>query len=116
MSFDEYAAHDDDVETCEPLTDEAITEAVVSQCDDGRTDPESSDDPLELDGMVQNQIWTPADSHKKRKSSGHLYNFIDVLLRLKLMFCKTNCLNWATEALDVVENALIKSTCQMCTF
>ena len=31
MSFDEYAAHDDDVETCEPLTDEAIIEAVVSQ-------------------------------------------------------------------------------------
>ena len=49
MSFDEYAAHDDDVETCEPLTDEAIIEAVVSQHDDS-TDPENSDDPLEIDG------------------------------------------------------------------
>ena len=50
MSFDEYTAYNDDVETCEPLTDETIIKAVVSQRDDGSTDPKSSDDPLELDG------------------------------------------------------------------
>ena len=47
MTFDEYASHDDDVETCEPLTDEAITEAVIDQCDDGSAD---TDDPNEVDG------------------------------------------------------------------
>ena len=46
MTFDEYASHDD-VKTCEPLTDEAIIEAVIGQCDDGSAD---TDYPNEVDG------------------------------------------------------------------
>ena len=83
MTFDEYASHDDDVKTCEPLTDEAITEAVIGQCDDGSAD---TDDPLEVDGMIQIQIQTSADNHKKMKSSGHQHNFLDLLPKPKLMF------------------------------
>ena len=44
MTFDEYASHDD--ETCEPLTDEAIIEAVIGECDDGSAD---TDNPSEVD-------------------------------------------------------------------
>ena len=47
MTFDEYASHDDDVETCEPLTDAAIIEAVIGEHDNGSTD---TDEPIEADG------------------------------------------------------------------
>ena len=89
MTFDEYASHDEDVETCEPLTDEAIIEAVIGQCDDGSAD---TDDPLRMMGMIQIQFQTSADKHMKMKSSGHQHNFLDLLLKPKLMFYETNYL------------------------
>ena len=109
MTFDEYASHDDDVKTCEPLTDEAIIEAVIGQCDDGSAD---TDDPLEVDGddtdsnpdisrqpQEDEIIWTSAQ-------------FLRFVAQAKAYVLQNKLPQKATEALNVVENALIKSTCQ----
>ena len=88
MTFDEYALHDDDVETCEPLTDEAIIEAAIGQCDDGSAD---TDDPLEVDGDDTDS--NPDISRKPQKDEiiWTSHN-LDLLLKPKLMFYKRNYL------------------------
>ena len=112
MTFDEYASHDDDVETCEPLTDEAIIEAVIGQCDDGSAD---TNDPLEVDG---DDIDSNPDISRQPQEDEIIWTsvqFLRFVAQAKAYVLQNKLPQKATEALNVVENALIESTCQTCT-
>ena len=100
--------HDDDVETCQPLTDAAIIEAVVGECDDGSAD---TDEPIEADGddtdsnpdisrqpQEDEIIWTSAQ-------------FLRFVAQAKAYVLWNKLPQKATEALNVIEmllNLLVK--------
>ena len=107
MTFDEYASHDDDVKTCEPLMKPSLKLSLVNMM----MAVQIQMTPMRLMGMIQIQIQTSADNCKKMKSSGHQCNFLDLLLKLKLVL-RNKLPQKATQALNVVENAVIESTCQ----
>ena len=112
MTFDEYALHDDDVETCEPLTDEAITEAVIGQCDDGSAD---TDDPLEVDGDDKDSNPDISRQPQEDEIIWTSVQFLRFVAQAKAYALQNKLPQKATKALNVVVNAIIESTCQMHT-
>ena len=111
MTFDEYAAHDDDGETCESLTDEAIIEAVNGQHDDGSAD---TDDPVDVNG---DDTDSNPDTSRQPQEDEIIWTsaqFLRFVAQAKAYVLHNKLPQKATEALNIGENALIKSTCQMC--
>ena len=109
MTFDEYASHDDDVKTCEPLTDEAIIEAVIGQCDDGNAD---IDDPSEVDGDDTDSNPDISRQPQEDEIIWTSVQFLRFVAQAKAYVLQNKLPQKATKALNVVENAVIESTCQ----
>ena len=106
------ASHDDDVETCEPLTDAAIIEAVIGEHDDGSAD---TDEPIEADGDDTDSNPDISRQPQEDEIIWTSVQFLRFVAQAKGYVFQNKLPQKATEALNVIENAVIESTCQTCT-